>query len=65
VVVGDLGSLQFIKSKGLHTEYIATRWYRSPECLLTEGYYSFELDIWAAGCVFYETLTRNPLFPGI
>ncbi|KAI5713603.1 hypothetical protein M8J76_002039 [Diaphorina citri] len=64
VVVGDLGSLQFIKSKGLHTEYIATRWYRSPECLLTEGYYSFELDIWAAGCVFYETLTRNPLFPG-
>ncbi|KAL1450115.1 hypothetical protein WDU94_002567 [Cyamophila willieti] len=64
VVIGDLGSLQFIKAKGLHTEYIATRWYRSPECLLTEGYYSYELDIWAAGCVFYETLTGFPLFPG-
>lgn len=64
VVIGDMGSLQYIKTKGHHTEYIATRWYRSPECLLTAGYYSWEMDIWAAACVFYETLTGNPLFPG-
>jgi len=23
-----------------HTEYISTRWYRAPECLMTDGYYS-------------------------
>lgn len=46
------------------TEYIATRWYRAPECLLTPGNYGVEIDIWAVGCVFYELITKKPLFPG-
>jgi len=46
------------------TEYIATRWYRSPECLLTDGHYGPEMDIWGAGCVLFEIVALFPLFPG-
>ena len=46
------------------TEYISTRWYRAPECLLTDGYYSYKMDIWGVGCVMYEILSLCPLFPG-
>lgn len=62
--VADLGSCCWMSSKQPLTEYISTRWYRAPECLLTSGYYTAKMDIWAAGCVFYELLTLNPLFPG-
>ena len=48
----------------LHLEYISTRWYRPPECLLTEGRYGYKMDLWAAGCVMYELATLKPLFPG-
>lgn len=46
------------------TEYISTRWYRAPECLLTDGYYGFKMDLWSVGCVFFELATLRPLFPG-
>ncbi|XP_049595517.1 MAPK/MAK/MRK overlapping kinase isoform X2 [Syngnathus scovelli] len=62
--LGDFGSCRSIHSKPPHTEYISTRWYRAPECLLTDGYYSLKMDIWSAGCVFYEIMSLNPLFPG-
>eukprot|EP00826_Nyctotherus_ovalis_P006442 TRINITY_DN1152_c0_g2_i1.p2 TRINITY_DN1152_c0_g2~~TRINITY_DN1152_c0_g2_i1.p2 ORF type:complete len:104 (-),score=40.50 TRINITY_DN1152_c0_g2_i1:51-341(-) len=45
-------------------EYISTRWYRSPECLLTDGYYNYKMDLWGTGCVFFEVLSLFPLFPG-
>ncbi|ORZ41060.1 kinase-like domain-containing protein [Catenaria anguillulae PL171] len=64
VKLADLGSCRGIHSKGPFTEYIATRWYRSPETLLTSGRYNFKMDMWGAGCVLYETITRQPLFPG-
>ncbi|GIY09352.1 hypothetical protein CEXT_289901 [Caerostris extrusa] len=38
--------------------------YRPPECLLTSGHYTYKMDMWAAGCVFFEALTNLPLFPG-
>ena len=62
--VADLGSCKSVKSSPPHTDYISTRWYRAPECLLTDGYYSKEMDIWATGCVMYEVITLQPLFPG-
>ena len=64
VKLADLGSCKGMYSKPLFTEYISTRWYRSPECLLTDGYYNYKMDIWGLGCVFYEILTLEPLFPG-
>ena len=30
-------------SKQPYTEYISTRWYRAPECLLTDGYYGYKM----------------------
>jgi len=40
-----------------HTEYVSTRWYRSPECLLTKGVYNYKMDVWGVGCVFFEVLS--------
>ncbi|CAL8285247.1 unnamed protein product [Lota lota] len=62
--LGDFGSCRSVYSKPPHTEYISTRWYRAPECLLTDGYYSLKMDVWSAGCVFFEIFSLNPLFPG-
>lgn len=65
---------------GFMTEYVATRWYRAPEIMLTFKQYtkvrialintSFELkysqaiDIWSVGCILAEMLSGKPLFPG-
>ncbi|XP_019374096.1 PREDICTED: MAPK/MAK/MRK overlapping kinase isoform X2 [Gavialis gangeticus] len=62
--LGDFGSCRSVYSKQPYTEYISTRWYRAPECLLTDGYYSYKMDMWSAGCVFYEITSLHPLFPG-
>ncbi|KAF7656626.1 hypothetical protein LDENG_00038730 [Lucifuga dentata] len=62
--LGDFGSCRSVYSKPPYTEYISTRWYRAPECLLTDGYYSLKMDIWSAGCVFFEIMSLSPLFPG-
>ena len=60
----DFGSCRGIYSKQPFTEYIATRWYRPPECLLSEGFYNSKMDLWAYGCLFYELLTLKTLFKG-
>uniref|UniRef100_A0A8I3MWI5 MOK protein kinase n=1 Tax=Canis lupus familiaris TaxID=9615 RepID=A0A8I3MWI5_CANLF len=62
--LGDFGSCRSIYSKQPYTEYISTRWYRAPECLLTDGFYTYKMDLWSAGCVFYEITSLQPLFPG-
>ena len=64
VKLADLGSCKGMYSKAPFTEYISTRWYRAPECLLTDGYYNYKMDIWGLGCVYFEILTLIPLFPG-
>eukprot|EP00830_Metopus_es_P004852 TRINITY_DN14471_c0_g1_i1.p1 TRINITY_DN14471_c0_g1~~TRINITY_DN14471_c0_g1_i1.p1 ORF type:complete len:323 (+),score=44.61 TRINITY_DN14471_c0_g1_i1:92-1060(+) len=64
VKLADFGSCRGVYSKQPFTEYISTRWYRSPECLLTDGYYNYKMDVWGAGCVFFEMLSLFPLFPG-
>merc|ERR1712173_197005 len=46
------------------TEYVATRWYRAPEIMLSWKQYSFAIDIWATGCILAELLGRMRLFPG-
>lgn len=46
------------------TDYVATRWYRSPELLITGGIYGPEVDYWAIGCIMGELADGNPLFPG-
>jgi renal tumor antigen len=62
--LADFGSCRGIYSKQPYTEYISTRWYRAPECLLTDGYYGPEMDLWGTGCVMFEITSLYPLFPG-
>jgi len=62
--VADFGSCRGIYSKQPYTEYISTRWYRAPECILTDGYYTYKMDMWGVGCVFFEIMSLYPLFPG-
>ncbi|XP_022090583.1 MAPK/MAK/MRK overlapping kinase-like isoform X2 [Acanthaster planci] len=62
--LADFGSCRSVYSKQPYTEYISTRWYRAPECLLTDGYYTYKMDLWSVGCVFFEVMSLHPLFPG-
>ena len=40
------------------TDYVATRWYRSPELLLSDRY-SKEVDVWAIGCIMGELMMHK------
>ncbi|EPY23161.1 map-kinase like proteinue [Strigomonas culicis] len=46
------------------TEYIATRWYRSPEILVKSNMYTTAMDMWAIGCIVAELFLNQPLFAG-
>ncbi|GFR73214.1 cyclin-dependent kinase-like 5, partial [Elysia marginata] len=50
-------------SNGLYTDYVATRWYRSPE-LLIGAPYGKAVDVWAIGCIMGELSDGQALFPG-
>lgn len=74
--IGDFG-LARTKSapqKPMSIEAI-TLWYKPPEMLLGEPFYSTAVDMWSVGCIFAELLSvlphisaeaaeREPLFPG-
>ena len=49
---------------GFLTEYVATRWYRAPEIMLSWKEYTKAIDMWSVGCIFGELLGRKPLLPG-
>ncbi|KAL6781335.1 FAP352 [Auxenochlorella protothecoides x Auxenochlorella symbiontica] len=46
------------------TDYVATRWYRAPEILLSSMRYTYGVDMWACGCILGELLNGKPVFPG-
>lgn len=46
------------------TDYVATRWYRSPEMLLGSTKYTYGIDMWSSGCILGELLLGKPLFRG-
>ena len=50
LVLADLGSCKGIKARQPFTEYVSTRWYRAPECIMTNGFYNYKMDI----CPFYN-----------
>ncbi|KAK4536838.1 hypothetical protein CDCA_CDCA10G2863 [Cyanidium caldarium] len=49
------------------TDYVATRWYRAPELIMSYfTRYSTAIDVWSVGCIFAELLNQGrPLFPGM
>jgi len=49
---------------GFLTAYVATRWYRAPEIMLSWREYTNAVDMWSVGCMLAEIIGRKPLFPG-
>lgn len=45
------------------TDYIATRWYRAPEVILSWKKYDSKIDVWSVGCILAELIIRKPLLP--
>ncbi|CAE6388291.1 unnamed protein product [Rhizoctonia solani] len=62
-------------NQGFMTEYVATRWYRAPEIMLSFANYTFYaldycnecthlVDVWSIGCILAELLGGKPIFKG-
>ena len=64
VKLADFGFAKVKNPSQVQTDYISTRWYRAPEILLKKPDYSFEVDIFALGCVMAELMLLTPLFCG-
>jgi serine/threonine protein kinase len=71
--ITDFGLARFMDERTLvgenlgnpMTEYVVTRWYRSPELLLAPNRpYSAAIDMWSVGCILAEMIRRKPIFPG-
>eukprot|EP00698_Gefionella_okellyi_P023323 TRINITY_DN7933_c0_g1_i1.p1 TRINITY_DN7933_c0_g1~~TRINITY_DN7933_c0_g1_i1.p1 ORF type:complete len:346 (+),score=32.05 TRINITY_DN7933_c0_g1_i1:36-1073(+) len=60
----DFGSAKRLVALEPNVSYIASRYYRAPECLLGSTFYTQAIDVWAAGCVISEMFLGRPLFSG-
>lgn len=58
------GISEGVDHQAFMTEYVATRWYRAPEIMLSFRAYTKAIDIWSVGCIFAELLSGKVLFPG-
>lgn len=73
ILVGGDGTLK-IADLGLGREHmlpiteltheVITLWYRPPEILLGSKTYGAAVDVWGVACIWAETATKEPLFPG-
>ncbi|KAI5298814.1 hypothetical protein KEM56_003762 [Ascosphaera pollenicola] len=52
------------ENAGYMTEYVATRWYRAPEIMLSFPSYTKSIDVWSVGCILAELLGGRPFFKG-
>lgn len=48
------------------SEYVCSRWYRAPECLMNHvpSKSGHKIDLWAVGSIMAEMFSRSPLFRG-
>lgn len=65
--VADLGLARNLNtgvSRQFSTFQLVTPWYRAPELIYGDPASGPGIDVWAAGCILAELLTRQPLFTG-
>ena len=64
IKIADFGLAREIRSIPPYTDYVATRYYRAPECILKSTNYNSPVDIWAVGCIMAELYNFKPTFYG-
>ena len=68
IKLGDFGLARTVdhnpRMGGVVTNYVATRWYRAPEMILSGHKYGKPIDMWSVGCILYELIVGTPLLPG-
>ncbi|CAI2358802.1 unnamed protein product [Moneuplotes crassus] len=62
--IADLGTAKKCSDKFPFTNYVSTRWYRAPECVINTTNYSPSVDVFALGCIMAEMYTLKPVFCG-
>jgi len=71
VKIADFGLAKQLYNIKVNTSYVITLPYRPPEIIICEiaqsnlSSYQFEPDMWSAGCIMYELLTKRSLFGGM
>lgn len=64
IKIADFGLAREIRSIPPYTDYVSTRYYRAPECILKSTNYNSPVDIWAVGCIMAELYNFKPIFYG-
>ncbi|CAJ0632155.1 9750_t:CDS:10 [Entrophospora sp. SA101] len=64
--LADFGLARQFHPKRMHdyTNRVITLWYRPPELCLGATQYGPEVDLWSAGCIMMELITKKAIFPG-
>ena len=63
IKLSDFGCARVWTEGRNYTMDCGTSWYRAPEIFLKKEDYTTSVDIWSAGCVWWEILTGYPAFP--
>ncbi|KAL9558070.1 hypothetical protein MBANPS3_001093 [Mucor bainieri] len=63
--IADFGLARTLSLPGkAMTPNVVTLWYRAPEVLFGDSYYTTAIDLWSAGCIMGELMQHKPLLPG-
>lgn len=57
----DFGLAKVNMNMGMMTPRVVTCWYRAPEICSMDPNYSYSSDIWSAGCVIFEMVSKRAL----
>lgn len=60
----DFGSAKKLSAAEPNVAYICSRYYRAPELIFGNQYYTTSVDVWSVGCIFAEMMLGEPIFRG-
>lgn len=59
----DFGSAKQLTNEP-NVAYICSRYYRAPELIFGNQFYTPAVDVWSVGCIFAEMMLGDPIFRG-